>query len=63
MDESEPVEPLGFSIEEIAEIIVIVAYYAGFPRAVDAGMLLQEVVGEDEERAKAKGYYYRLPRS
>ena len=54
---------MGYSTEQISEIIVQVAYYAGYPRGVDAHILLQEVLDEDAERAKAKGFYYRMPRS
>ena len=54
---------LGYSTEQIAEIILQVALYAGLPRGVDANMLLKEVVDEDKERAKAKGFFYQFPRS
>lgn len=54
---------LGYSVRQIAEMIAQVALYAGIPRGVDAGMLLKEVVDEDGERAKAKGFFYRLPQS
>jgi len=52
---------LGYSVREIAEIIVQVGLYAGIPRAVDANMLLREVVEEDEQREGADGFFYKFP--
>ncbi|MFQ5860714.1 MAG: carboxymuconolactone decarboxylase family protein [Dehalococcoidia bacterium] len=52
---------LGYSLQEIAEMITQIALYAGIPRGVDAHVLLKELVDEDEERAKAKGFFYRFP--
>ena len=54
---------MGYSVEEIAEMILLAAIYSGVSRGIDANMLLREVLEEDEERGKTKGNYYRLPRS
>ncbi len=52
---------LGYSVREIAEMIVQVGLYAGIPRAIDFNMLLKEVVDEDAERGESESFFYKFP--
>lgn len=54
---------LGYSEREVAEIIVVAGIFSGVPRAIDGFILLQELKDEDEQRAKAKGFFYRPPKT
>lgn len=53
---------MGFSVRQIAELNETIGLYAGVPRAVDAHMLLKELVDENQERDHASGFYYVPPR-
>lgn len=53
---------LGYTTRQIAEMIETIGLYAGVPRAVDAHVLLSELVEEDKERDHAEGFYYKFPR-
>lgn len=53
---------LGFTTRQVAELIETIGLYAGVPRAVDAHMLLSELLEEDKERPHADGFYYVPPR-
>ena len=54
---------MGYSDREVAEAIVTAGIFSGVPRAIDGFILLQELKDEDEERAKAKGFFYRPPKT
>lgn len=45
---------LGYSVRQIAEMILQVQIFSGSPRGVEANVVLKEVVDEEMERAKAK---------
>jgi alkylhydroperoxidase/carboxymuconolactone decarboxylase family protein YurZ len=53
---------LGFTTRQIAELAETIGLYAGVPRAVDAHMLLKELVDEDAERPHSEGFYYVPPK-
>lgn len=53
---------LGFSDRQVAELVETIGLYAGVPRAVDAHVLLTELVEEDRERPHSQGFYYIPPK-